>query len=146
MAGVVYRFDNGPVLRHMGRLALLGRKNFEAAKREIGEYFKGEIQRSILGQRLFDGSPMPKSKVAIKEDRKTLWDDGLLFKDYNYQLTPDSVELGSQKVYAAIHHFGGKAGRGHKVTLPARPVMGMTPAHEHEIGDILIDSIRRAQS
>ncbi|MBF0481286.1 MAG: phage virion morphogenesis protein [Desulfovibrionaceae bacterium] len=30
---------------------------------------------------------------------------------------------GTNKVYAAIQHFGGKAGRGHKVTIPARPFM-----------------------
>jgi phage virion morphogenesis protein len=31
--------------------------------------------------------------------------------------------LSSFKPYAAIHQFGGKAGRGHKVTIPARPYM-----------------------
>ncbi len=31
--------------------------------------------------------------------------------------------VGTNRRYAAIQHFGGKAGRGHKVTIPARPFM-----------------------
>ncbi|MDF0606638.1 phage virion morphogenesis protein [Neisseriaceae bacterium TC5R-5] len=33
--------------------------------------------------------------------------------------------IGSNKVYAAIQHFGGEAGRGHAVTLVARPYLPM---------------------
>ncbi|GAB4442539.1 MAG: phage virion morphogenesis protein [bacterium] len=32
----------------------------------------------------------------------------------------DKAVVGTNKVYAAIHQFGGKAGRGHKVQIPAR--------------------------
>lgn len=32
-----------------------------------------------------------------------------------------SVEVGLDPIYAAIHQFGGQAGRGRKVTIPARP-------------------------
>ena len=35
--------------------------------------------------------------------------------------TKDHVEVGSSLVYTLIHQFGGKAGRGRKVTIPARP-------------------------
>ena len=31
-------------------------------------------------------------------------------------------------IYAAIHHLGGEAGRGLKVTIPARPYFPVTPA------------------
>lgn len=33
----------------------------------------------------------------------------------------DYAAVGSNKPYAAIQHLGGKAGRGRKVTIPARP-------------------------
>lgn len=33
----------------------------------------------------------------------------------------DSAWIGSNKVYAAIQHAGGQAGRGHKVTIEPRP-------------------------
>jgi len=35
----------------------------------------------------------------------------------------DSAIVGTNKVYAAIHQFGGDAGRGRKVKIPARPYL-----------------------
>ncbi len=35
----------------------------------------------------------------------------------------DFARIGSNKKYAAIHHLGGQAGRGKKLTLPARPYL-----------------------
>lgn len=35
----------------------------------------------------------------------------------------NSAGISSSKPYAAIHQFGGQAGRGKKVTIPARPYM-----------------------
>lgn len=37
----------------------------------------------------------------------------------------DQVEVGSNLIYARIHQEGGKAGRGHKVTIPPRPFLGL---------------------
>jgi phage virion morphogenesis protein len=39
------------------------------------------------------------------------------------QATDTSVTVGTKKVYARIHQFGGMAGRGKKVAIPARPYM-----------------------
>jgi phage virion morphogenesis protein len=36
---------------------------------------------------------------------------------------PDFARIGSNKPYAAIHQFGGQAGRNHKVRIPARPYL-----------------------
>lgn len=35
----------------------------------------------------------------------------------------DYAQIGTAKEYAAIHQFGGKAGRGRKVSIPARPFL-----------------------
>ena len=40
--------------------------------------------------------------------------------------TEDSVSVGSSLIYALIHQMGGKAGRGRKVTIPARPYLGVS--------------------
>jgi phage virion morphogenesis protein len=48
---------------------------------------------------------------------------GGLMGAVNYKPFPRKVILSANKIYAAIHHFGGKAGRGRKVTIPARPYM-----------------------
>ena len=38
----------------------------------------------------------------------------------------NSAVVGTNKVYAAIHQFGGDAGRGKKVKIPARPYLKLT--------------------
>lgn len=47
------------------------------------------------------------------------------------------AEVGTNEPYAAIHQFGGKAGRGRKVDIPARPFLVLTPQDEDDIlGDV----------
>lgn len=61
----------------------------------------------------------------------------------SYHLEGDSVVMGSSAVYAAIHQFGGQAGRGRKVTIPARPFLpvdragGLAPAARDAVIDIV---------
>ncbi len=49
----------------------------------------------------------------------------------------DQVEVGSGLVYARIHQYGGKAGRGQKVDIPARPYLGIDEADATSIVDTL---------
>lgn len=51
--------------------------------------------------------------------------------------------VGSNKVYAAIHQFGGKAGRGRKVEIPARPFLALTPQDEADILEDIQDYFQR---
>ena len=139
-------FDDSRITQHLALLAIADAGNFEAARREIGEYMVGEVQACLDGQKLFDGSPMPQSKAAIARSGKTLIDEHHLYDSYVYQLPRYGVEIGSALVYAAIHHFGGETGRmGHRFTLPARPVLGMTDRSERRIGNFLIAEIQRTQ-
>ena len=41
-----------------------------------------------------------------------------------------AVSIGSNLEYAAIHQFGGRAGRNRKVTIPARPYLPLNTAGE----------------
>jgi phage gpG-like protein len=142
-------FDDGPIRRHLAALALLHASGFDRARREIGEFMVGEVHDNLHRQKLVDGSPMPKSKAAIKRDGKTLIDKGHLRDSYVYQLTAAGVEVGSAKVYAAIHHFGGDRAivskHGPVRPLPPRPVLGLNADGEREVGDILLGELRRAQ-
>lgn len=61
-----------------------------------------------------------------------------------YQVYPQEVLVGSDQKYAAIHQFGGKAGRGRKVTIPARPFLGVNARDGEEIVNIVHDYLRRA--
>ena len=49
----------------------------------------------------------------------------------------DFAAVGTNKVYAAIHQFGGDAGRGKKVKIPARPYLVITERELREIGDLV---------
>ncbi len=48
----------------------------------------------------------------------------------HYNVAGNTLTLGSSAIYAAIHQFGGKAGRGKKVTIPARPFLPFTAGGE----------------
>ena len=43
------------------------------------------------------------------------------------------VAVGSNLAYARIHQKGGKAGRGKKVTIPARPYLGVSDSDRREV-------------
>jgi len=45
----------------------------------------------------------------------------------------NSAIVGTNKIYAAIHQFGGNAGRNKKVKIPARPYLSLG---ESELNDI----------
>lgn len=57
------------------------------------------------------------------------------------------VTVISSPAYAAIHQFGGKAGRGHKVTIPARPFLPIRqdgtlyPSEQTEVLDAINSSL-----
>ena len=48
-----------------------------------------------------------------------------------------SARVGTNVVYGAIHQFGGKAGRGHKVTIPARAYLGFSAEDRERIDEVL---------
>lgn len=72
--------------------------------------------------------PLSDRTLALKRKRgkstKILRQDGYLADKTAYNVRNDGVEFGSQEIYARLHQFGGKAGRGKKVTIPARPWLG----------------------
>lgn len=61
--------------------------------------------------------------------------EGQLAASVNTQYDDESVVIGSNKDYAAIHQLGGKAGRNKKVKIPARPYLQLTDDDFEEILD-----------
>jgi phage virion morphogenesis protein len=147
--GVSLTFDassNAVLEAHLLRLYIADANHFKEARQEMGGYLLGQFQDNFDKQRLWDGSPMPQSKAAIARKGKTLIKSHRLYDSYVYQLLGESVEIGSDSVYARIHHYGGETGgMKHRVTLPARPVMGVTERQEQRLGDFLIAEIRILQ-
>ncbi len=68
------------------------------------------------------------------ETRPILQAGGQLKRSLTWEAYPDgSVIYGSNMVYARIHQEGGRAGRGQKVLIPARPYMGVPQDFERRI-------------
>lgn len=73
-------------------------------------------------------TPLASSTIRQREKKrhwpgKLLQVSGQLASSISEKHDSRSATVGTNKIYAAIHQFGGKAGRGHKVTIPARPFL-----------------------
>lgn len=95
------------------------------------------------------GQKWKQSRRAEKENGKTLQKSGQLAASLNTQSGNDFARIGTNKVYAAIHHIGGQAGRRHKVNLPARPYLpidgsgSLQTNGDKQILDIVKDALAR---
>ena len=95
--------------------------------KEIGEYMLTETAMRFDRGVDPDGRPWIKSKRASRDGGKTLVDKGMLRQAINYKASKDEVEIGvgNFPVYARIHQYGGRTGKGHRLNLPARPYLGI---------------------
>lgn len=73
-----------------------------------------------------DGSLNAKGARALA-GKKPLIDSGFLRQQIVQNATPTALTVEATALYAAIHQFGGMAGRGQAVTIPARPYL---PIHQ----------------
>lgn len=106
--------------------------NLKPAMRLIGEIVHESIQRNFEE----GGRPKKWKRLApstIKQRKRIgKWPGRMLVRRgvsgglmgaIAYRAFNDRVVSHANKIYAAIHHFGGMAGRGRKVKIPARPYM-----------------------
>jgi len=94
----------------------------------IGEAVVSQTMDSFEDQASPAGVPWKPSLRALAEDGQTLVDSGALRSSINYRVGIEvgggaHVEVGTGLVYGAIHQLGGRAGKGLKVQLPARPYL-----------------------
>lgn len=72
--------------------------------------------------------------VAEREaKRKILVQSAQLKNSISSDASDTKVAVGTNKPYARVHQLGGKAGRGKKVTIPARPFLGVSDGDAREI-------------
>ncbi len=90
-----------------------------------------------------EGRPKWKpSKRVLKQKGKTLQDTGQMAASVSEEYDNDSAQVGTNKKYAAIHQFGGLAGRGRKVNIPARPFLKLTDSDLEEIKETVKDYLK----
>lgn len=129
--------------------------NLTPVMREAGRTLQNDAVNNFKRQSAPDGTPwkplsyltrLNRARKATGGKRTTakayraaisaqaLLDTGVLRNSILVQqVTPDSVTVGSRLKYAAIHQFGGQAGRGRKVNIPARPYIGMSDQARRDI-------------
>lgn len=83
------------------------------------------------------------AESTIKHRKKTkhwpgkiLQVEGQLATSITTQYDNESAVIGSNLAYAAIHQLGGQAGKGKKVTIPARPYLNLNDADIKYISNV----------
>ncbi|WP_409037911.1 phage virion morphogenesis protein [Mannheimia haemolytica] len=104
-----------------------------ANKTDLMRNIAGKMESAVLTN--FDEGGRPKW-LGIKHRQGTPLVDtenlmGSITADYNN----DSAIVGTNEPYAAIHQFGGMAGRGRKVKIEARPFLQLTSQDKQDILD-----------
>lgn len=117
---------------------------------EIGEHLL-TTTKARFGQgskRAPDGTPWARNApvtIARKGRDNPLYQTGMLQNQMRWQLVPGgrAVEVGSNRIYAAVQQFGNPANRfynhpkGRPAPIPARPFLGVSPDDRTAILDIL---------
>ncbi len=155
MTGTTLVYRDNDVLAKLNRLAAF---DASAMMNEIGGMLVASTTQRFVDGKGPDGVPWEPlaestrlariggSKKSRKKDGsfragalrvlgnvKVLVDRGHLRDSITYQASADEVAVGTNRVYGAIHQFGGQAGRGQTVTIPARPFLGISADDEREI-------------
>jgi phage virion morphogenesis protein len=71
--------------------------------------------------------------------RKILTVSSRLRSSITYETAGNYLVIGTSTIYAAIHQFGGKAGRGRKVLIPQRAFLGVNEQDLAEFSRIMED-------
>lgn len=128
MAGASVKMDLGG-LQNLVQGLMQGMHNRQALMDAIGE----ALVSSTLERFEKSVSPDGKSWAANKRGGQILVDTGQLKGSIVYEASSDMVIVGTNKIYAAIHQFGGPAGKNHSVTIEARPYLGINDDDREEI-------------
>lgn len=91
----------------------------------------GTMESAVLQN--FDVGGRPKWLGLKYRQGTPLVDTENLMGSITSDYSNDMATVGTNEPYAAIHQFGGKAGRGRKVEIPARPFLALTPQDKADI-------------
>jgi phage virion morphogenesis protein len=129
-----------------GLMAHLG--DMTEVMQEIGELLMVSTKERFPTGQAPDGSKWAaKSSNTQGNDRRPLFGPtGLLSQQIFYEAGPASVELGSNRVYAAMMHFGGsKAAFPHLWgDIPARPFIGLSESDRTGILETVEEWLQRS--
>lgn len=156
------QFDDTKIRSALDRLLALGH-NATAVMQEIAELGENTTRMRFRTQTGPDGIAWQKSLRAKITGGRTLTQDGHLGDSISSDFGADFAMWGANRIYAAIHQFGGviraKAGGALKfllpgggfavvkaVRMPDRPYLGVNQDDEGDILDVIESRISGAWS
>lgn len=128
VSDVADRFgDTKPALEIIGETVVASvKENFEDGGRPAGWV---ELAEATIERKGHD-------KILIGSSQ------GSLEESIHSEIESDTVYVGTDKIYGAIHQFGGMAGRGKKVKIPQREYLMVQEEDwieiKHELKDFLL--------
>ncbi|TCS69762.1 phage virion morphogenesis protein [Sulfuritortus calidifontis] len=125
--------DTGPAMHDIGQTLMeRARRRFATSTGPDGQAWEPNAPATIAaylgrygGSYKKDGS-LSKRGAARAAGKKPLIGESKQLQNIHYAAGRDWAEVGSSRIYAAIHQLGGQAGRGKSVTIPARPFLPVT--------------------
>ncbi|MDA8087026.1 MAG: phage virion morphogenesis protein [Nitrospiraceae bacterium] len=102
--------------------------NMYPAMREIAGHMSDAIEKNFEAEGRPRWQSLAETTIRQREKQgywpgRILQQTGQLVASITQKVTPNYAMVGTNKVYAAIQHLGGNAGRGGKVNIPARPYL-----------------------
>lgn len=144
MAEVInIEFDLSPLNEALRRLSERA-GDLAPVMRRVAGIMMDEVEENFARQ----GRPQWKAlseKTIRQRAKKGYWPGkilqmrGELAASVQENSTPESAAVSTNRRYAAIQHLGGKAGRGRKVNIPARPFLAISPQGIQDIQDAIAD-------
>ncbi len=146
------KVDRSRLEKRVDRLSRQAR-NMSPAFAEISELMVSAIEKNFQDEGRYQSADSPigggrkwpelSDKTKAQRSKEGKWPgkklqvSGQLAASISADHGADYAQAGTNKPYAAIQHYGGKAGRGRKVTIPARPYMHLQPGDIQEANDII---------
>lgn len=130
-------------LNNAERIAGILQKLSQATKKRapLMRRIAGTMEAGVL-QNFNDGGRPPWQGLKYREG-DPLVNTRSLMKSITSEYDNNQAMVGTGKPYAAIHQFGGKAGRNKKVEIPARPFLLLTPEEEDDILEDIQDYFQK---
>lgn len=149
MSGFTYTISMDDNEFHDVMPRLIGKmENMAAFHKSVGEHMLNSTEDNFGTETAPDGTPWVYHAPATVASRlrrhgnaelTILRESGALAGSFNYEADDTQAEIGTPTIYAAIHHFGGAAGRNQSVDIRARPILGISNDDEVALTEMAED-------
>jgi len=141
MDKITIKIDDSQVISALERLAAKT-NNLRPLMNNISQIMLDDVEENFSQQGRPRWQALAPTTIARREKQghwpgAILQVRGELAGSISARATNASAIVGTNKVYAAIHQFGGMAGRNHSVEIPARPYLQISSPALEDILDAI---------